>query len=386
MEDLLDVFPESGQLIRFGGRSHSENPRLADCHVGKFFHSSRWDFEERKQLEQQLLTIASELDQHVRSLTSSRWQLRVLLASLPVASLAELIEALGAAVVEAGLYLPQPDDAAQVHGPKHRSHQFRGPSPVSFIMSILAAWVDGKDLSEVTTYAAAWIPSNVQDSPVRTANRFAALDAAGEDADNGALPQHRILTALDRKVGPKPMAVLELVLGDVPGDHGDLSERIGPNSGLSDFEDVETLLDDRVEGSAGLWEPHGVAGSAAALASAPNASLESALRARMRAFQDAEEWEMEVAKLEAMPNVIKRGGAHGLAHHEGRLPEDHQLQRLLQDGMTKRETWQQTCAQLRQETVQAVAALLHRHFPAAARAQLAGVLPDSCPCGNASLV
>ncbi|CAJ1332151.1 unnamed protein product [Effrenium voratum] len=276
LEDLLDIFPRNGDLIRFGGRSKSEDPRLAGCQVNKFLRSSREDFEERTALESQLENVAGNLNKEVRLLADQRCQLGLLLAGMPTEKLHTLLGEVGADLMEAGLYMAP-----------HSRRRVQQANPKGFVLEILSAWLEGRPLEQVRQDASWRLPSVSKPKTTETFNRFSTLAA-----DEGELPsQVQVLTMIDREVGALPMIACETshqVMLDFEDSDSNSDADLEGFEGL-DMDEINTILDDRMDSQ--VSRPRAQQRARSQLT---GPQLDAKIQDRRTAFQRAEGWEREV--------------------------------------------------------------------------------------------
>ena len=137
LEDLLDHFPE---LIRFGGRSKSEDPRLAACQVTNHLRSGKDAYNERMQRQQALEWRVAQLEKYRCLLRDTRWHAALLLSAVPPEVLRAMLEAIGLEALEAGIFLPPPGKQTVL------------PDPVGFVTWVLGQWAGGQPLEQVILY------------------------------------------------------------------------------------------------------------------------------------------------------------------------------------------------------------------------------------------
>eukprot|EP00929_Paragymnodinium_shiwhaense_P112980 TRINITY_DN81241_c0_g1_i1.p1 TRINITY_DN81241_c0_g1~~TRINITY_DN81241_c0_g1_i1.p1 ORF type:complete len:1920 (-),score=396.55 TRINITY_DN81241_c0_g1_i1:69-5828(-) len=299
LEDLLDIFPGEGQLIRFGGRSKSEDPRLKECHVAKFLRSSREDYEERKHMEKRLQDLSWVMQRQLHLLKDEQWQMRLFSASLRGESLLRLVEALGEDCVEAGLYLPIP--STYYRGRKLRV-TYRPADPAAFVANILSQWLHGASLDDALAAAQEATPQLGETRRVTTRNRYAGLLDEHEEEPEGGSQQ--ILSAIDRQVGARPESAdrLEATLNnglfwseaDEGYDEADEDEEEAEED--LDDDEVLAMLDDREEDFAFVGSRRDARRRElqATAGATDRAKLSEAIKERAMAFKAAEDWEREV--------------------------------------------------------------------------------------------
>ncbi|CAE7882503.1 ZNFX1 [Symbiodinium necroappetens] len=183
LEDLLDLFP--GRLIRFGGRTKSEDARLLGCMVHHHMRGSKDDFIDRKTQEEKLELKVQSLQSVLRSVATLKGQVRLLITGLSIDGLVQLLESIGTEELEYGMFY-QPDPA-------------RRASPArNFILWVLHSWAEGWSLQD--TQAEVQVPKyRTSAQEVEIHNRFAVLGEDQQTADWA-----RPLDDVDRLIGRTP--------------------------------------------------------------------------------------------------------------------------------------------------------------------------------------
>mmetsp|Transcript_60601 Transcript_60601/g.196340 ORF Transcript_60601/g.196340 Transcript_60601/m.196340 type:complete len:401 (+) Transcript_60601:526-1728(+) len=225
LEDLLDLIPK--RLIRFGGRTKSEDQRLLDCQVHLHMSSSKKEFDERKKFMDTLEKKVANMDRLRHFIGSPFGKAGLLLAALPSKVLKCLLESLGSDELEAGLF----------SDPKGT------PNPMRFARDVLWWWADGLSLEQVRKELAGRLPAKNVPAPVQVANRFAALDENPLEADWA-----RILSHSDRLLsGAGPPAQFGARNFDFDDEDDESSHEHDDFDAELDEDEVEAVLDDRLE-------------------------------------------------------------------------------------------------------------------------------------------
>lgn len=262
LEDLLDLFPD--RLIRFGGRTKSEDVRLLRCMVHHHMRGSKDDFIDRKTHEEKLESKVQSLQSLLRSVATLKGQVRLLITGLSINGMVHLLEAIGAQELEYGMFY-QPD-------------RTRRTSPArNFILWVLHSWAEGWSLQE--TQGEVQVPRHrTSEQEVEIHNRF---DVLGEDVQTADWT--RPLDDVDRLIGRNPAMVIS---GSWWGQSD--SEAEEEDDDLDD-EEVEAVLDDRIEqGTSQRQSSH------RAQAATMSTDAEAALAAWGSAYDRAEAFERRV--------------------------------------------------------------------------------------------
>jgi len=349
LEDLLDLFPD--RLIRFGGRTKSEDERLLSCLVHNHMRSSKQDFDERKKFETMLATEVSQMDR-LREFVSGRdGQIRLLLASARSRVVCQILNALGEDEAEAGLFLPWQQDWR--------------PRPEQFIMETFRKWADGDGMEKVKKEASEWVPT--EDAPAFVQrNAFAALD---EDplGEEWAM----ILNATDRAIATTNKNFTELTSHRFPHDEDtdDSSTESFNQDEDDEYDDdeVEAIMEDRMDtlryDNRRLSRLSRGVGSTRARGDRVDTSMaiNPAIQ-RMQAIQKAQQWEVQAVQAQRCMQEAEEEASEKPTSPAERAALARRLQRLHREAEGQRVAWRKAKEESRAAQVEIVCAKQRRRL------------------------